>query len=130
MAIIIKEKIYMNKVRINLSQEEYCKFSKMTSSGSGASFTAMFLLRKKFFLLFLLIQQQHKKYFKFFILLKQLPIILFGNGFKKFSCSSMVLKVTKITPEKFFFVKVFVSSNKSLSFFSKLLFSSMISERT
>jgi hypothetical protein len=120
----------MNKIRINLSQEEHCKFSKITSSGSGASFTVIFLLRKKFFLFFLFIQQQHKKYFKFFILLKQFPIILFGKSFKKFSCSSIVLKVTKITPEKFFFVKVFVSSNKIFRSFSNLVFSLIISERT
>ena len=36
----------------------------------------------------------------------------------------------KTTPEKFFSVKVLVSSNNSCNFFSKSLFSSMISDKT
>ena len=77
-AIIMIEKIYMNKIRTALSQEETCKFSKMTSSGSGASSTEIFLFKKKFFLLFLLTQQQQQKYFKFFIFIQKLIIVFLG----------------------------------------------------
>ena len=115
---------------MNLSQEEYCKFSKMISSGSGASSTEIFLFKKKFFLLFLFTKQQHKKYFKFLMLMNIPDIIFLGKGSKNFSCSSIVLKVTNITPEKFFSVHVLVCSNNSVSFFSNLVFSSIISDNT
>ena len=130
MAIIIKEKIYINKVRINLAHDEYCKFSKITSSGSGASSTDKFFCKKNIFLSLFFIQQQHKKYFIPFIFINIFIQKFDGYRFKKFSCCSIVLKVTKITPAKFSSVRVLVFSNNSFNLFSDSLLSSIKSDKT